>query len=62
VRHAAKKMVAVAVECQPFTHATSEYPLPQQQGEALFYLLTDAGIFAASASKEDLSNHNHALL
>jgi hypothetical protein len=27
----------------------------------VFYLLTDAGIFTASASKEDLSNHNHAL-
>jgi hypothetical protein len=61
VRNAAKKMVAVAGECQPHTHATSEYPLPQKQGEILFYLLTDAGIFSASASKEDLSNHNHAL-
>jgi hypothetical protein len=44
VRNAAKKMVAVAAECQPHTHATSEYPLPQKQGEVLFYLVTDSGI------------------
>jgi hypothetical protein len=61
VRNAAKKMVAAAAECQPHTHATSEYPLPQKQDEILFYLLTDAGIFTASASKEDLSNHHHQL-
>jgi len=61
VRNAAKKMVAVAVECQPNTHAASEYPLPQNQGEVIFYLLTDAGIFTASASKEDLVNHRHPL-
>jgi hypothetical protein len=61
VRNAAKRMVAVAGECQPHTHATSEYPLPQKQGEVLFYLLTDAGIFTATASKEDLSSHHHPL-
>jgi hypothetical protein len=61
VRNAAKKMVAVAAECQPHTHATSEYPLPQKQSEMLFYLLTDSGIFTASASKEDLSNRHHSL-
>jgi hypothetical protein len=59
--NAAKKMVAVAVECQPHTHATSEYPLPQKQGEVFFYLLTDAGIFTANVSKEELSNHHHPL-
>jgi hypothetical protein len=61
VRNAGKKMVAVAGECQPHTHATAEYPLPQEQGEVLFYLLTDAGIFAASASTEDLDDHHHPL-
>jgi hypothetical protein len=30
-------------------------------GESLFYLLTDAGIFTAGASQEDLSNHHHPL-
>jgi hypothetical protein len=61
VCNASKKMVAVAVECQPHTHATSEYPLPQKQDEVVFYLLTDAGTFTASVSKEDLSNHHHPL-
>jgi hypothetical protein len=61
VRNAAKTMVAVAAECQPHTHTTSEYPLPQKQGEVLFYLLTDAGIFTASASKEHLNDHHHPL-
>ena len=61
VRTAAKKMIAAAVECQPYTHASSEYPLPQRQEEVLFYLLTDAGIFTTSASNEDLGNHHHPL-
>jgi hypothetical protein len=61
VHNAAKKMVAVAGECQPHTHATSEYPLPQKQDEILFYLLTDAGIFTVGASKEDFSSHHHPL-
>ena len=61
VRNAAKKMVAVAADCQPHTHPTSEYPLPQKQDEVLFYLLTDAGIFTADALKEDLSNYHHPL-
>jgi hypothetical protein len=46
---------------QPHTHATSEYPLPQKQDEIVFYLLTDAGIFTATASKEDLSSHHRPL-
>jgi hypothetical protein len=56
-----RKLFLVAVECQPHTHATSEYPLPQKLDEILFYLLTDAGIFTATASKEDLSSHHHPL-
>jgi hypothetical protein len=60
VRSVAKQMVAAAVECQPQTHATSEYPLPQQ-GEVFFYLLTDAGVFTASAPEKDLSSHHHSL-
>jgi hypothetical protein len=61
LRIAAKKMVAVAGVCQPHTHPTSEYPLPQKQDEVLFYLLTDSGIFTADALKEDLSNYHHPL-
>ena len=61
VRNAAKKMVAVAGDCQPHTRPTSEYPLPQKQGEVLFYLLTDAGIFTASAAKDDLTRPHQPL-
>ena len=43
VCNAAKKMVAVAVECEPLTHATSEYPLPQQQGKSSFTCLPMLG-------------------
>ena len=60
VRSAAKKMVAAAVEVQSQTHATTDYPLPQQ-GEIFFYLLTDAGIFTATAPQEDLSAHRNPL-
>jgi hypothetical protein len=60
VRSAAKKMVSAAIESQPQTHATSEYPLPQH-GEVFFYMFTDAGVFTASASEKDLSSHNHSL-
>jgi hypothetical protein len=57
---AAKNMVAIAAECQPQTHTTAVYPLPQQS-KVYFYLLTDAGVFTASAGQEDLSNHRHPL-
>jgi hypothetical protein len=35
--------------------------LPQKQSEVFFCLLTDAGIFTASVSKEDLASHRHPL-
>jgi hypothetical protein len=40
VRHTAKKMVAVAGECQPHTRNV-RISAAQQQGEVLFYLLTE---------------------
>ncbi len=42
------------VECQPQSQRTEAYPLPQD-GEVRFYFLTDAGIFTAAASEDDLS-------
>jgi hypothetical protein len=35
--------------------------LSQKQSEVFFCLLTDAGIFTASVSKEDLASHRHPL-
>lgn len=52
IRKAAQKMVSVAAEFQPQTRATGTYPLPQR-GQVTFYVLTDAGIFTATASQED---------
>ena len=53
-------MVAIAGEYQSQTHATTVHPLPQR-GQVIFYLLTDAGLFTAAASQEDLSSHRHPL-
>lgn len=60
IRKAAQRMVAVAAECQPQTHATTTYPLPQR-AHVIFYLLTDSGVFAANAPQEELSSHRHPL-
>jgi hypothetical protein len=60
IRKAAQNMVAVAAESQKQTIATTVYPLPQR-GEVIFYLLTDAGVFTASGSYEELSSHRHVL-
>jgi len=58
IRKAAQKMVAVAAEFQPQMRATNSHPLPQT-GHVVFYVLTDAGVFTASASQEELSLHRH---
>jgi hypothetical protein len=60
IRKAAQNMVAVAAEFQKQTTATTVYPLPRR-GEVIFYLLTDAGIFTASGSEEELTAHRHFL-
>jgi len=60
IRNAAKKMVTVAAEFQPQMRATNFYPLPRS-GEVIFYVLTDAGVFTATASEEELSSHRHPL-
>jgi hypothetical protein len=60
VRKAAKEMVAVAGECRSQTHATTIYPLPQN-GEVRFYLLTDRGVFSASAPEQELRSNRHPL-
>jgi hypothetical protein len=56
MRAAAKKTVELANEVQPLMHQTTTYPLPQR-GQVAFYVLTDAGVFTASASDEEMRNH-----
>jgi hypothetical protein len=60
VRKAAQKMVTIAGDDQPQMHATTAFLLPKR-AEVIFYVLTDSGIFTASASQEELSSQRHPL-
>jgi len=60
IRNAAKRMVAIAAECQPQAHPTKSYPVPERGG-VIFYFLTDSGVFTAAASEDDLSTHRHSM-
>jgi hypothetical protein len=60
IRRAAKKVVEMASEVLPLMQVTTTYPLPQQ-GQVTFYLLTDAGVFTAGVSEEDLRTHRSPL-
>lgn len=55
IREAAEKMVAAAAEVQSRMDATTTHPLPQN-GEVVFYLRTDAGLFTAKDTVTDLSS------
>ena len=61
IRKAAKKTVNVAGEFQPQMHKTTTYPLPSRDEEIIFYVLTDDGVYTASAAREDLENNRHPL-
>ncbi len=56
IRTAALKTVELAAAAQPLMHATKEYPLAAR-GQVSFYVVTDAGVFTASASQDDLENN-----
>ena len=56
IRNAALKTVEAAAAAQPLMHRTSEYPLPAQ-GQVSFYVVTDAGVFTATAARDDLVNN-----
>ena len=60
LRQAAMRAVVVAGEFQAEMRPVTSYPLPHP-GEVLFYVLTDAGVFGASASENELSTHRHRL-
>jgi hypothetical protein len=60
IRLAAKKVVEMASEVLPLMQVTTTYPLPQQ-GQVAFYVLTDAGVFTARVSEEDLRTHRSPL-
>jgi hypothetical protein len=60
IRQAAMRAVSVAAEFQPEMRRVTSYPLPGS-GEVVFYVLTDAGVFSASASEKELSAHRPRL-
>jgi len=60
IRKAAQKMVSAAAEFQPDMRAANSFPLPHT-GQIIFYVLTDAGVFTATASEGELSSHRHPL-
>jgi hypothetical protein len=53
-----RKWPPLLCNASPYTRNV-RISLPQKQSEVFFYLFTDAGIFTASVSREDLSNHHH---
>jgi hypothetical protein len=57
IRTAAKRAVQVSDEVQALMHSTTTYPVAQP-GQVNFYVLTDAGVFTASASEDDLRGHS----
>lgn len=60
IRAAAKRTVELAKEVQPLMQLTTTYPLPQN-GHMTFYVLTDAGIFTATVSDEEIETHKSPL-
>jgi hypothetical protein len=60
IRQAAMRGVSVAADFLPEMRRVTSYPLPGA-GEVVFYVLTDAGVFSASASEKELGGHRHRL-
>jgi hypothetical protein len=60
VKGAALKAVEVAREHASEMRKTTEYRLPVA-GEVIFYLLTESGVFTASAKEVELRNQEHPL-
>src|SRR6266480_3929912 len=58
IRDAAQQVVQIASQFQPEMKLTSIFPVPRR-GETIFYVLTDGGVFTASASEEKLGNNRH---
>ena len=58
IRTAARAMVDLAAKFQSQAKPTNDFPLPKG-GQTIFYLLTDAGVFTASAREEDLGEERH---
>jgi hypothetical protein len=60
IRNAAQQMVQLASRFQPQMKQVTDFPLPQK-GETIFYIVTDAGVFTASAPENELGENRHPL-
>ena len=60
IHDAAHNFVRTAAEFQAGMKATTEFPLPET-GQAKFYVLTDAGVFTASAVEDELNQRRDPL-
>jgi hypothetical protein len=60
MRKAARDAVALAASSQGAMRPTTSYPLPQQ-GEVIFYAITDSGVFTARATQAEMGSGTHAL-
>ena len=60
IRNAAQKAVAIARDLQLPSNPVSTYPLPEQHG-VFFYFLTDAGVYVAQSSDQEMKSSSHPL-
>lgn len=60
IREAALSAITLAADLQPQMESVVSYPLPMR-GEVIFYLVTEAGVFSASAPAKELSAGKHPL-
>ena len=60
IRKVAIDMVKMARKYLPQMAASKDFPLPKN-GQTIFYVLTDAGVFTASAKEDDLGEAKHVL-
>lgn len=58
IRNAALKAIDLATAAQSLMHPTTQYPLATP-GQVTFYAVTDTGVFAASASQDDLAGNRN---
>lgn len=60
IHDAALKTVEAAAAAQPSMQRTTQFPVAKR-GQVTFYLVTDSGVYAATAAEEDLSSGRNPL-
>lgn len=60
IRDAGRRFLGLAKDSLSKMEKTDEYPLPGK-GQVYFYVRTDAGVFTARTSQQEMSSHRHPL-